>query len=93
MPHKPLHPCRQPGCPELTAARYSLRHDRQLAASLEERRGTRTSRGYDYQWQRTRIMVLRREPYCRRCKARGVWTPATLVDHIVPLPEGPRLSL
>lgn len=93
MPHKPLRPCRQPGCPQLTAGRYCPTHERQLSASLQERRGTRTERGYDYQWQQTRLMVLRREPWCRRCMTRGIWTLATLVDHIVPLPQGPRLSV
>lgn len=93
MPHKPLRPCRQPGCPQLTAGRYCPTHERQLNANLQERRGTRTERGYDYQWQQVRLMVLRREPWCRRCKANGLWTLATLVDHIIPLPEGPRLLL
>lgn len=93
MPHRPLRPGRQPGCPALTAARYCQAHERQIEANRRERKGTRSERGYDYQWQQVRLMVLRREPWCRRCKARGIWTIATLVDHIIPLPEGPRLLL
>jgi 5-methylcytosine-specific restriction endonuclease McrA len=27
------------------------------------------------------------------CKQKGIWAFATLVDHIIPLPEGPRLLL
>lgn len=34
------------------------------------------------QWRAIRQMVLDREPLCRYCKARGIVTPATEVDHI-----------
>lgn len=33
-------------------------------------------------WQRVRAEVLRREPLCRHCAARGLVVPATDVDHM-----------
>ena len=33
------------------------------------------------------------DPLCAHCLAKGHTMPATLVDHIVPLPEGPRLDM
>jgi len=33
-------------------------------------------------------MVLNREPLCRECLKQGRLTPATEVDHIVPLASG-----
>jgi len=45
-------------------------------------------RGYDRTWQRLRDLVLSDEPLCRTCAARGLLTPATMVDHITPLNDG-----
>ena len=45
-------------------------------------------RGYDRRWRRLRRMVLAREPLCRVCGEKGMLTPATQVDHIVPLADG-----
>jgi len=36
-------------------------------------------------WKITRKMVLDNEPLCRHCRKVGKLTPATEVDHIVPL--------
>lgn len=46
-------------------------------------RPTTAARGYDSNWRALRLMVLRREPLCRRCGA-----SASQVDHIVPLRRG-----
>ena len=35
-------------------------------------------------WKALRMQVLREEPMCRECKANGVVTEATVVDHILP---------
>ncbi|MGD9608964.1 MAG: HNH endonuclease [Desulfovibrionaceae bacterium] len=43
----------------------------------------RTSR-----WQRLRAAVLRRDPLCAYCAARGRAEAATTVDHIVPVARG-----
>lgn len=53
-----------------------------------EMRGTSSRRGYDADWQRLRLSVLNREPFCRRCELNGRTTEATLVDHIVPIRFG-----
>ena len=39
-------------------------------------------------WRNTRAAVLRDNPLCCKCKARGVLQPATVVDHIVPIKLG-----
>ena len=36
-------------------------------------------------WQRLRLMQLSREACCRYCDRMGRVTPATLVDHVVPV--------
>jgi len=46
------------------------------------RAGT-TARGYGWQWQQLRLVILRRDGYrCQLCKAAGRITPARDVDHI-----------
>jgi 5-methylcytosine-specific restriction protein A len=51
-------------------------------------RPTSNERGYDRAWQRLRAWKLREEPLCRHCRKRGRITPATQVDHILPLRRG-----
>ena len=43
-----------------------------------------TARGYGYRWQQARERFLRSHPLCVMCKAEGLLTVATIVDHIVP---------
>lgn len=43
---------------------------------------TTTQRGYGWQWQKLRLLVLADEPLCRFCKERGLVVPADEVDHI-----------
>lgn len=55
------------------------------AASLPRNdRRTAHQRGYGYEWQRARLEHLQACPLCVMCKARGVVTAATVVDHVVP---------
>jgi 5-methylcytosine-specific restriction enzyme A len=49
-----------------------------------ERRGSSVQRGYDRHWAKLRATMLAAEPLCRLCLLRGITTPATEVDHIVP---------
>lgn len=51
-----------------------------------EVRKTKRARGRKGVEQRARR--LRREPLCRRCKEKGVITPATEIHHIIPLRRG-----
>ena len=39
-------------------------------------------------WKHLRLVVLRAEPCCRPCVARGTTTAATEVDHIIALVDG-----
>lgn len=43
---------------------------------------TTTQRGYGWQWQKLRLIILAEEPLCRFCRERGLVTPADEVDHI-----------
>lgn len=56
-------------------------------------RTSAASRGYDATWRRLREHMLRAEPLCRMCQALGRLTPATVVDHIVPIREAPERRL
>jgi hypothetical protein len=51
-------------------------------------RPSAAKRGYGRRWQRLRKMVLSAEPLCRECQKRNRLTPATEVDHILPLSKG-----
>jgi 5-methylcytosine-specific restriction enzyme A len=43
-----------------------------------------TARGYGYKWQKAREWFLRANPLCCYCRAEGMLTPASVVDHTVP---------
>ncbi|WP_311267467.1 HNH endonuclease signature motif containing protein [Sphingobium sp. WCS2017Hpa-17] len=51
-------------------------------------RKSRHERGYGREHDIMRAIVLREEPLCRPCLARGRTTPSTIADHIKPLSEG-----
>ena len=53
-------------------------------AEHERRRGSASQRGYGYDWQRVRLLVLERDRH-RCCWCGGL---ATTVDHLVPLVDG-----
>lgn len=45
---------------------------------------SRHARGYGSAWDRLRIQILKRDHYlCVGCMARGRYTPAVTVDHII----------
>jgi len=79
VPYRPKHPCRHPGCGELTDGRYCLKHK----ADYDALRGSANQRGYGADWQRVRSLVIRAHPFCRQC---GM--PATEVDHIIAIRDG-----
>lgn len=39
-------------------------------------------------WRKARLAVLRVRPFCVECLKKGRYTPATVVDHIVPINKG-----
>ena len=81
MAHKPLRPCRYPGCHALVPGGYCAAHrpkwaERRESASWHWMYSTAA-------WTRDlRPGQLLREPFCRSCARRGLRTPATDVDHI-----------
>ena len=52
--------------------------------SVDRMRGGAPERGYDGRWRKARAAFLRRNPLCVECMRKGVLTPATVVDHIIP---------
>ena len=95
MPIAPPRPCRWPGCPALVSEprerfceRHRAEHKREADRRTDERRPSAARRGYDRDWRRLRRMILAERPLCVMCLAEGRVTPATDVDHIVPLAEG-----
>jgi 5-methylcytosine-specific restriction enzyme A len=47
---------------------------------------TAAQRGYDAKWRKARLTYLSRPDNvcCRACKALGIYTEATVVDHVIP---------
>lgn len=81
MPWKPPRRCSSPLCPELaTLDSRCEKHRREANAARKQRE---TWRDYGPEWQNIRRQVLRLEPACRFCNS-----PATVVDHILPLKDG-----
>jgi len=51
---------------------------------FDEQRGSSSSRGYNYRWQKARDSYLRSHPLCVRCNEQGRIEAASVVDHIQP---------
>jgi 5-methylcytosine-specific restriction protein A len=85
-PMKPRKPCKAPGCPGLTHAKYCEQH-----SHLEQRdrrrwdanRGNKVARGYGGSWERARLMKLSADPLCFDCGR-----AAELVHHIRAIADG-----
>ena len=58
MPHKPLKPCKHPGCLQLTDQKFCDKHRHQ------HERTTASERGYDHRWRTARKKFLREHPFC-----------------------------
>ncbi|ADU30991.1 HNH endonuclease signature motif containing protein [Evansella cellulosilytica] len=90
---RPLKPCHNPKCRELTRERYCEKHkaayeekQKQIQKDYDKQRGSSTERGYDYRWQKASRSFLKRNPLCvcEECKKKIVPLPANVVDHITP---------
>jgi 5-methylcytosine-specific restriction endonuclease McrA len=93
MPDAPRQTCTV--CGRLTTGSRCARHQRASAVA----------RGYDTTWRRVARDFLRQFPWCGQradgrlssehsaCVRRGLRVRARLVDHIRPLPAGPRLDV
>lgn len=88
MPTKPMHLCSSPGCPNLTRDRFCPEHTKQEQQRYDKQRGNFRQRGYTTQWDKVRLIKLRRDPLCERCQKQGRIEPAKLVHHIQSLSKG-----
>lgn len=84
MPAAFNHPCRKPGCRELTLERYCAEHRQYGDRQIAERRGTTKERGYAGAWPKLRAMKMAADPLCEACGRRGLVVAGAQVDHIVP---------
>lgn len=84
MPKSPLKPCRQSGCPALTADGYCERHQKEQRRHQEGQRLSASERGYDANWHKASRMFLAENPLCAECGRHGIDAAATVVDHIKP---------
>lgn len=50
----------------------------------DDSRPSASKRGYGRRWQVARLMYLKNNPLCVKCKEKGRIVPATIVDHIIP---------
>jgi 5-methylcytosine-specific restriction endonuclease McrA len=50
-----------------------------------EHRPSASRRGYDRRWREYAHSFLREHPLCRMCEAEGRLTPASAVDHVIPV--------
>ena len=89
MPRRPDTPCKHPGCGRLVpyGSKYCEVHA--PLHTRDERSGG--GKGYGTRWQKESQQYLRAHPLCRRCKERGEYVKATVVDHIIPHRGDPRL--
>ena len=88
MPSAAFRPCRHQGCTNLVSdgTGYCQAHqaDRKIGTFADPRRGSRHQRGYGTAWDKQRERILRRDNgLCQVCLARGLYSTATEVDHII----------
>lgn len=65
MPHKPMTPCRHPGCPALVP--YGQKYCEKHKALHPEEIRSAAGRGYDSRWNRARKEYLKAHPLCVEC--------------------------
>ena len=59
------------------------------AAKYERIRGTPTERGYDNEWRKVRLEILKRDRWtCYLCGKQPLEGADATVDHVVPLSKG-----
>ena len=78
--------CNAPGCPNLTMGKHCPEHTTQFEQKRRARfpREGSTKRGYGAVWQRIRLVVLERDPWCCHCRTQ----PSVDVDHVKPKAAG-----
>lgn len=92
MPHSPRRPCRIQGCRLFCepGSQYCEEHRKEIEKDYNEHTRDKDAQAfYDSPaWRAVRRQKLREQPCCEECLRQGKITPATLVDHIVPIRQG-----
>lgn len=88
MVRRALSPCTYAGCGALARGPRCDAHRTQPKRAFDARRGSSARRGYGSRWQKARTTYLSRNPVCVECAKGGVVTPASVVDHVVPVNAG-----
>lgn len=77
--------CIYPGCSKAVEGKYCINHNKNHSHDnimVRNRQAKRKRNTGSTVWQRMRKLQLIKEPYCRICKAIGVLSVSTVVDHI-----------
>ena len=82
MPYQPLRRCSYPGC------RNKVKSGRCEEHKPKDNRPSSRARGYDHKWSKYREQYLKHHPLCVMCLEKGIYTPATVIDHIKPVENG-----
>ena len=88
MPWQPLRRCTEPGCNKRVKSGKCDEHKREAWRAEDARRGHRRARGYSASWEKYRAQYLKRYPLCVECQKLGLYVPAKIVDHIIPINGG-----
>lgn len=89
MPRKPKHPCRYPGCPNLTDETYCEEHRKVARRQYDKyERAPDVKKVYGYQWSKIRDRYIRKHPLCEKCLVEGRSTLAEEVHHKIPVKRG-----
>jgi len=89
MPHKPLKPCRYPGCPNLSDQPYCEVHRGKVAYDYNKYvRDKDHNKHYGREWRRIRDRYASLHPVCENCLKEGKITPMEEVHHILPINRG-----
>ena len=82
MPYQPLRRCSYPNCKNKVKSGRCEEH------KPKDTRVSSSARGYNYAWSKYRLKYLRLHPLCVMCLKKGIYTPATVIDHITPVENG-----
>jgi len=82
LPYKPMKPCKQQGCPNLTHNRYCEAHTKEESRRYERvGRDPNHGKHYGAAWNKIQKAFLAANPLCELCKQDGRLTPSELVHH------------
>lgn len=88
-------PCAS-GCGKVTSERFceSCSKQKYVGRTSDRLKGSASSRGYDNDWRKIRLVALRRDNYlCQICLKTDRPTQATDVDHIISIKKAPERRL